>query len=136
MKKLRNKKAFGAVGYILPIAILAGLATFLFYSSSEAMTYDYIGQSSLQVKGTSKKAESALEWTKMSASYSIQQSIYELAKKGGFKETGRCGRYSSFNVWADISLENKEVKVEECYPTYEEIKTNLISFLSNAFFIG
>src|SRR3989338_10164219 len=105
MGKSKNKKAFGAVGYILPIAILAGFATFLFYSSSESMTYDYIGQSSLQVKDASKKAESALEWVKISAGYSIQQAVYELGKKGGFKETGRCGGHSGFNVWADIHME-------------------------------
>ena len=129
---MRNKKAVGGLEwYILVIAAFLGVGAFyLSYLESHKIIENYIGQYQFQIMEAENKAENSLLYVTQSAKYSLEQSIYDLAKNGGTSEADKteifeqfeeipkpdkCGIQSGYAVWYDVRIENGTQKKTSCF---------------------
>jgi len=87
-------------GQVLLYGLITGLiaAIIISYVSGVQTKRDFpvIGQSSLKIIEASKEAEKVLFYIDQSAKYSAQQAIYDLAQKGGCKNSER---YFGYSIW-------------------------------------
>jgi len=61
-----------------------------------------------------QEAEKAFFYIDQSAKYSAQQTVYELAQRGGHEDT-KCDDYFGYSLW-----NNETKKIDECFPDYQE----------------
>ncbi len=126
-----KKRGLAIHWYFLLIAFFGGLLTYFYFSAkSEVPSLEFVGQSSVMILTAMQRGFNVLHYLDKSAGYALEQSIYDLAKKGGTTQSD-CGRYFGSTVWADISKENNAVTVRECYPTPEQLAGNLAVFLDS-----
>lgn len=116
--------------YIATIALV--LATFAFiaikvYEKPSEWESKYIGEHQLALLKTAQDAEQFLLYLDQSAKFSAEQSLYTLAKGGGYSDKSGCSEYLGYTSW--LSKESK------CYPfeieeqLSKEINDNLYSYL-------
>lgn len=89
-----------------------------------------IGQRQYELINTFQKAESALLFIDQSAKYSGQQSVYDLAKQGGYYESS-CGSYSGVTAWASIEKVGDKLSTKECYPSDQTLKESFLKFFDD-----
>ncbi|MBL7054763.1 hypothetical protein ISS05_03315 [Candidatus Woesearchaeota archaeon] len=125
---------FNKTGQVLMYGLIFGLfgslITYLAISYTSGREFSQIGQEALYLIKASNKAEQALFYIDQSAKYSVQQTIYDLAQKGGF-ESPKCGDYFGYSLW-----NTKTKKIDECSPDYKEnfksaFSGNLDEYLPN-----
>ena len=75
-----------------------------------------IGDRQMRLIRTYQSGESALLYVDVAARSAFDEGVYELAKNGGYNSISKCGHYSGANVWADLTINGKDKKIEECYP--------------------
>lgn len=130
----KNKKSL-----LLMYGLMAGLLGAVIFTaiySGTKQEFNVIGDSSLILIGVSKEAEKSLFYLDQSSKYSAQQTIYDLAKSGGFAEESECGNNFGFALW---QATDEQGNLVQCYPvqadindTFEELfLSNLNEYLEN-----
>lgn len=121
-----GKKAFGIQYYILIFAFFMGLGFFFASKFMQANKFEgYIGGYNFKIIDAVNKAEEILLYIEKSASYALQQSVYDLAQNGGVAEVeasevltpedsnlpqknGVCGKYYGYILW--YALDSSDAK--------------------------
>ena len=121
----KNKKGIGLEWYFLIIAFFLGLGYyFVNFAGQHNVIENYIGQYQFSILNAANKAESTLFYTDQSAKYSLQQSVYDLAKNGGVSE---------FDV-NNVFVKNKCEKFDDSYVWYTIKKDTSGNYIKNSCF--
>ncbi len=146
---IKNKKGM-VLEYFLIISLFLGIGFWAAgYLGEHKAMKNYIGQYQFSIMNSKNKAQSVLFYIEQSAKYSLQKSVYDLAKDGGFSneisdegisvETNECGRFDGANIWYELK-KGKEGKIirESCFDEkllIDSLKNkfdeNLNEYLSN-----
>lgn len=121
------------IGFVLAFFLGIGAFSYYYITTEKPMVGDYIGDFQLNIIKNFKKGERALLYIDQSAKTSLEQSIYDLAKKGGYSKEAECNSYQGINSWVSIERENGIIKIKECYPKDTEIKNSLIEGFDDNF---
>src|SRR3989338_8865201 len=123
---MRNKKAAIPFNTILVVM----MAIILIYAWVELdkkynAFNNIVGEKQYQLISIYNKGESALFYIDQSAKYSLQQSVYDLAKNGGIQEIKdisldepviyECGRYYGSNVWLELKKSDGKYNENKCF---------------------
>ncbi len=124
---MKNKKA--AMPFNMIIVVMT--AVILVYAWAQ-LNYKYnsfneiIGEKQYKLLAAYNKGENALLYIDLSAKYSLQQAVYDLAKSGGIQEisdisldepsaTWECGEYYGTNVWLEVKKSDGKYNEKECF---------------------
>lgn len=116
------KKKFGKKGtalqyYFLILAFYIGLVAYTINAMN--FTFDgFIGENSYRLLEAKQKGDEALLYLQLSSKLSAQQSIYDLAQKGGISFSP-CGAYYGYSLWQE---QQQDGSMQDCHPTKEEAK--------------
>ncbi|MBI2655901.1 D-alanyl-D-alanine carboxypeptidase family protein [Candidatus Woesearchaeota archaeon] len=137
---MKNKKA--AIPFNMLIVVMT--AAILVYAWAQ-LNYKYnnfneiIGEKQYKLLTTYNKGENALLYIDLSAKYSLQQAVYDLAKSGGVSEVEEigtdeafafyeCGRFNDAYIWLEIRKDADGKYLEkECFD--EKQTGNHLSYL-------
>lgn len=123
----KNKKAVGSLEWwILIIAIIVSVvAYYVAYIGPHSTINNYIGEYQFSILRAANDGEKILDYAGQSAKYSLQQSIYDLARNGGVSEINindnhadavyECGKFSGAYIWLDVSRKGNEISQKECF---------------------
>jgi len=123
-KLLKSKKAM-LLYYIVIPGFIVGLITFYIAHATYApLKTDYLGEKQVALIKTSQEANKYLIFIDQSVKLSADESIQNLAEKGGFTLRSPCGTVDEYNLW--------NYKNVECYPDYKkELSAELNIILNN-----
>lgn len=126
---IRNKRGIGLEWYLLIVAFFLGIAAYYvnFYFSPHKIIGNYIGQYQFSILKANNEAEKALFYVDQSAKYALQQTVYDLADKGGYNEPA-CGYFQGASIWASIEKDKNELKIKKCQPSEQDVLDNFLSF--------
>ena len=144
--KIHNKRGIGLEWYALILAFFIGLGFyFVTYLGEHKVIQNYIGQYQFSILKTANEAEKAIFYVQQSAKYSLQQSIYELARNGGYSEidstdidssgltnedlslksNNECRNYYGYSVWYVLNKDETGEYIKSSCIDDEKIKSNL-----------
>ncbi len=115
------------------ISFLAGFGVFSYYfATSPGHELEFVGKNALILMGAKEEAYNSLVYLQKASSYSLNQSLFDVAKDGGHY-LSECGELQGVQVWADIKKigdvsKGVDAEVRECYP---EIKNSLGMFMQD-----
>lgn len=110
-------------------------------SSTTSNDFTMVGSSSLRMIGASDYAEKMLFYIDQSAKYSLEQSVYDLAKNGGVSEIEvsdaetfagyGCGKFNDAYVWYQIGKQGDTYNPKNCFN--ENSAQNNLAYLFNSY---
>ena len=125
---MRSKKA-AVWYYIILLGFILGLAAFYYYNAK----FDPPEQSKIgneifkQVIERDLEISSIQYYIQESAKLSLIDSIYSIARKGGFYDNSPCGSYQGIPL-----LQTKDKGMDECTPNIEkELVSEFLSYLGS-----
>lgn len=127
MKKKRSSLFFMPLLVIVALIVLINLFIVLTFKNA-AFSGNPIGKRQFELFKTYMQGEKALFYTDQSAKYSLQQSVYDLSKKGGYYDEPDCGYAQGAVVWIAIEKDKDKLKPKNCFPDEQYIIDNLLNF--------
>jgi len=107
---MRKNKKSQVLVYGLIFGLLLAIATFYMAYYLKILPKDYLGENSLIILKAGSEAEKTSLYIRLSAQYASEDSIIQLAEKGGF-DSAKCGENKGYN------LMNNDLG--SCFPDYE-----------------
>lgn len=128
---MKNKKAFAIHWLVLIFAFFIMLGTFFYYYTMNEIPIrgSYIGDFQLSLIKNFQKAENILLYLDQSAKYALQQTVYDLADKGGYNEPS-CSYFQGASIWASIEKDKNELKIKKCQPSDQDVLDNLLDLFN------
>jgi len=121
----RNKKGIGLEWYMLIVAVFIGfMAFFVSYFSGQRIMDNFIGNYQFSILRSVQESEKTLFYIDQSAQYSLEQSVYDLAKNGGVSEIEvsdaetfagyECGKFNDAYVWYQVEKQGDTYTPRKC----------------------
>ncbi|MEK6892284.1 MAG: hypothetical protein AABX25_03805, partial [Nanoarchaeota archaeon] len=136
----RNKKGIGLEWYMLIVAVFIGFMTFfVYYFSGQKIMDNFIGDYQFSILRSVQESEKTLFYIDQSAQYSLEQSVYDLAKNGGVSEIEvsdaetfagyECGKFNDAYVWYQVIKKDEKYDAKGCFD--EKSAENNLAYLFN-----
>ena len=131
----RNNKGIGLEWYMLIVAVFIGFMTFFVYHfSGQKIMDNFIGDYQFSILNSVQNSEKILFYIDQSAQYSLEQSVYDLAKNGGISEIEisdeenfagyECGKFNDAYLWYSLEKQDGRYSAKECFDE-KSASTNL-----------
>lgn len=116
MIKLNKKSKILAFGLAFTLLLALIRVYFLVVASKTELTGEYeIGSNQMNIFSAMQEAEKSVIYGEEGLSIAFQQSLYDIAANGGYKNTPQCGKPGSFVSW-------RKDDSTECFPDIETFR--------------
>jgi hypothetical protein len=107
---INNRGAVFWLGYVITALIVL---LYVYVWSSSFVAEEKIGTDQSKIFSAFQEGQKELFYLDVSGTYALINSVYELARRGGFSSGSACGDYYNISLW---SYKNAEDEFSECIP--------------------